>query len=50
MKLYDLSIYRNRKVVEDLERRVGELALENKLGSVREMKLCFKEWLKANDR
>jgi len=45
MKVIDLQIYRSARQIEELEKRVGQLALTAKVGSVREMKLCFKEWL-----
>lgn len=49
MKVIDLQIYRNRKMVEGLEKRIGQLALTPSVGSVREMKQCFKQWLIAQN-
>lgn len=46
MKVIDLQQYRNHKAIVALEKRVGQLALVPSVGSVREMKHCFKEWLK----
>jgi hypothetical protein len=50
MKVVDLSFYRTRRIIENLEKRIGELAFAPKIGAVREMKICFKEWLKMNSR
>jgi hypothetical protein len=47
MKVIDLQIYRNRRAIEVLEKRIGQLALVPGVGSVREMKQCFKQWLRA---
>jgi hypothetical protein len=46
MKVVDLNLYRNKKLIANLEKRIGELALSQNNTSVREMKYCFKEWLK----
>jgi hypothetical protein len=50
MKVVDLQLYRSRRVIEALEKKIGELAMVPKVGSVRELKTCFKEWLKMNAR
>jgi hypothetical protein len=50
MKVIDLQLYRNRKVIESLEKRIGELALSSEIGGVRQIKFYFKEWLKASSR
>ncbi len=50
MKVVDLQLYRSRKAVEELEKKLGQLALVPTVGSVREMKLCFKEWLQVNKK
>jgi hypothetical protein len=50
MKVIDLQFYRTKKTVEALEKRIGRLALESGVGSVREMKTCFKEWLKISSK
>jgi len=47
MKVIDLQLYRSRRLIEALGKRVGELALSSKVGAVNEMKLCFREWLKV---
>jgi hypothetical protein len=49
MKVIDLQLYRNRKAIEALEKRIGQLALAPRVGSVREMKTCFSKWLKASN-
>jgi len=46
MKVVDLYHYRSQKAIRDLEEKVGRLALAAKVGSVMEIKTCFKEWLK----
>jgi hypothetical protein len=50
MKIIDLGMYRTRRVIENLEKRIGELASTPTIGAVRQMKICFKEWLKINAR
>jgi len=50
MKIVDLNRYRTRRTIEKLEKRIGELAITPQIGVVREMKTCFKEWLKMNSR
>jgi len=50
MKIVDLSLYRTRRTIENLEKRIGELAITPEIGVVRKMKTCFKEWLKMNAR
>lgn len=50
MKVIDLTLYRSRKLIETLEKRVGQLALSPKVGSISEMKTCFREWLKMTGR
>jgi hypothetical protein len=48
MKVIDLNLYRTRKAIIALEEKIGRLALSPGSGTVREMKSCFKEWLKVN--
>jgi hypothetical protein len=48
MKVIDLQIYRSRKAVENLEKRISEHALQSRNGSVSIMKTCFKEWIKKH--
>jgi hypothetical protein len=50
MKVIDIQIYRNRKTLRLLEQRIGELALTPCLNSGKQMKTCFKEWLKVSNR
>jgi hypothetical protein len=50
MKVIDLQPYRARKEIKRLEERVGQLALQSSVGSAKEMKMCFKEWLKRSNR
>lgn len=45
MKVIDLNLYRIRKEITTLEKRIGQLALEAEEGSARKLKTCFKEWL-----
>lgn len=49
MKVIDLTQYRARKLIETLEKRVGQLALSPKIGSINEMKTCFREWLRMTN-
>ena len=46
MKVIDLQHYRALQEVRLLEEKVGRLALETSIGTARQLKLCFKEWLK----
>jgi hypothetical protein len=46
MKVIDLQIYRNKKAIEALEKRISEHALQSRAGSVKEIKTCFREWIK----
>jgi len=50
MKVIDLQLYRSRRAIEGLEKKIGELAMVPKVGSARELKTCFKEWLRMNAR
>ena len=50
MKIVELQLYRSRKAILELERKLGQLALTPRVGSIREMKTCFKQWLKMNAR
>jgi hypothetical protein len=45
MKVIDLQIYRNRRAIENLEKRISEHALHSRTGSVSVIKTCFKEWI-----
>ena len=47
MKVIDIQSFRNKKQAELLEKRIGEISLSPKIGSVHEIKVCFKEWLKV---
>lgn len=47
MKVVDLTSYRNQYKIKSLERRIAENCLLSKVGSSKEIKTCFKEWLKA---
>lgn len=47
MKVLDLQLFRIKREQQRLAQRVGTLALESHAGSVREMKTCFKTWLKS---
>jgi hypothetical protein len=48
MNVIDLTLYRNRKIIEHLEKKIGELSLSSEVGGVRQIKFYFKEWLKVN--
>ena len=48
MKVIDIQIYRNKKILENLEKRIGELSLASKSGVAKEIKTCFKEWIKIS--
>jgi hypothetical protein len=50
MKVVDIQIYRTKKVIEDLEKKIGELSLSSETGNVRQIKYYFKEWLRVNSR
>ena len=50
MKIIDLQLYRNRKIIEGLEKKIGELSLSSEIGGVRQIKYYFKEWLRINSR
>jgi len=47
MKVVDLTNYRKQYNIKNLERRIAENCLLSKTGSFKEIKMCFKEWLKA---
>lgn len=49
MKVIDLAQYRSRKILENLEKKVGESVSVAKAGSVGVMKTCFKEWLERRN-
>lgn len=47
MKVLDLQLYRAKRERQRLENRVIAIALETKgTGTAREIKSCFKAWLK----
>ena len=46
MKVIDIEIYRRKRELRRLEEKIGELSLSHRLGSARQIKTCFKEWLK----
>jgi hypothetical protein len=46
MKIIDLAIYRSKKLSEHLEKRISEIATTHVVGGAREIKICFKQWLK----
>lgn len=46
MKLIDLQVYRNARAIQELERRIGRLAVSSEVGSVRQLKLYLGEWLR----
>lgn len=48
MKVVDLALYRNKKLVEALEKKIGLLALSPGSPAVREMKICFSQWIKMS--
>ena len=50
MKVIDLQLYRSRREIKKLEKRVVQLALMSPVGGAREMKMCFKEWLKISSK
>ena len=46
MKIIDLQFYRSRKAIMELEKKIGQLALTQKIGTANEMKICLREYLK----
>jgi hypothetical protein len=46
VKLIDLQVYRNARAIQELERRIGRLAVSPEVGGVRQLKLCLGEWLR----
>ena len=50
MKVIDLQTFRYKKQAELLEKRIGEISLSPKIGSVHEIKVCFREWLKVKQQ
>lgn len=52
MKVIDLEQYRDKKLKEALGKKMAELALCPQPGRdcAREMKICFKEWVKTANR
>jgi hypothetical protein len=50
MKVIDLPSYRKFQEIKTLERRIAENCLSSKTGSSAEIKMCFREWLKATKR
>lgn len=45
MKVIDLQLYRSRRVILELEQRIGTLATSRELGTADKLKTCFREWL-----
>lgn len=50
MKVIDLQLYRNKRIIKELEKRISFLYLNQCDGAAREIKLCFKQWVKANSK
>lgn len=48
MKVIDIEPYLKARKISQLEERIAKLCLDDKPGCVREMKLCFKQWLKIS--
>lgn len=46
MNVVNLQIYRNKKELQRLQNRVSQAALSADVGSIREIKTCFINWLK----
>lgn len=46
MKVIDIQPYRVKREIKRLEDRVCKLAQESNAGAIRELKTCFKLWLK----
>jgi hypothetical protein len=50
MKVVDLQQYRSRKAILEIEQRVSHLVRVAPVGTAREIKLCFREWLRRQAR
>ena len=46
MKVVDITVYRRKKAVIEMEKRISNLYTQARPGIVKEIKLCFKEWVK----
>jgi hypothetical protein len=45
MKVVDLSVYRRSAQLSAIERQMSQLYVEDCPGVVKDMKVCFKQWL-----
>ncbi len=46
MKVVDIQVFRARKLMRELEKTIEENIRNPSSGSVRQIKTCFKDWLK----
>ena len=50
MKVVDLQLYRNKRTLETIGKKMASLALLPHQDTARQMKSCFKQWIEVSKK